>query len=136
LFKNSEEQFEELLAQLIVRSKNALEQNQFPVYGLLLIDDGKTDVVLGLIEDGNLSELINYVQQEMIDRTKTISILAACLAYPDFQNQCIVSYFENQESYQLRLDIPVLSENGLELDIGNMTSSDGSSIVFGDNDIA
>lgn len=135
MFENSEKQFEELLANLIVRSNKSLEQDQFPVFGLLLTDEGKIDVSIGIVEDGNLSDIINHVQQGMIEKKKTIPILAACLAYPDFQNQCVVSYLENYESYQLRCDIPVLSDNGLRLDVDNLTTHDGSTIVFGDNNI-
>lgn len=135
MFENSEKQFEELLANLIVRSNKSLEQDQFPVFGLLLTDEGKIDVSIGIVEDGNLSDIINHVQQGMIEKKKTIPILAACLAYPDFHNQCVVSYLENYESYQLRCDIPVLSDNGLRLDVDNLTTHDGSTIVFGDNNI-
>ena len=135
MFKNSEEQFKELLSQLVARSKKSLLENSFPVFGLLLTNEGKTDVILGIVEDGDLSEIINHVQQELIEKKKALSILAACLAYPDFKSQCVVAYLENHESYQLRCDIPVLNNDVLELDIENLTTGDGSTIVFGNNDV-
>ena len=136
MFSNSEEQFKELLNQLVARSKKSLLANSFPVFGLLLTEEGNTDVVLGVVEDGDLSEIINNVQQELIEKKNALSILAACLAYPDFNNQCVVAYLENHESYQLRCDIPVLNNDVLELDIENLTTKDGSTIVFGNNDVA
>ena len=135
MFKGSEEQFIELLNQLVARSKKSLEENSFPVFGLLLKEDGKTDLVLGLIEDGELSDIINHVQQEMIEIRKKMPLLAACLAYPDFQDQRVVAHLENHENYQLRCDVPVLNNNGLELDIDNVITGDGSTIVFGNNNV-
>jgi len=130
----SEEQFQDLIANLAPRVNRALsQQDTVPPIGLLLFDSGEVEVVLSVSEkENNLSEEINLLQQGLIDKAREKSAVAACFAYPDYANEQIVAYLENNENYCAKCNIPVVSNPSLQLDLEGIEIEDGMIFVFGE----
>ena len=130
----SEEQFQDLIANLAPRIDKALsQQNSVPPLGLLLLDSGDVEVVLSVSdEESNLSEQINLLQQGLIDKATEKSAVAACLAYPDYANEQIVAYLENTENYCAKCNIPVVANPSLHLDLERIEIEEGMIFVFGE----
>ncbi len=129
----SEEQFQDLIANLAPRVDKALsQQNSVPSIGLLLFGGGDVEVVLSVSEEGNdLSEEINRLQQGLVDKAKEKSAVAACLAYPDYANEQVIAYLENNEHYCAKCCIPVVANPSLRLDLEGIEIEDGMIFVFG-----
>lgn len=130
----SEEQFQDLIANLAPRLDKALsQQNAVPPLGLLLLDSGDVEVVLSVSDkESNLSEEINLLQQGLIDKAREKSAVAACLSYPDYANEQVVAYLENNENYCAKCSIPVVSNPSLHLDLEGIEIEDGMIFVFGE----
>ncbi len=130
----SEEQFQELIANLAPRLNNALsQQNTVPFMGLLLSAEGEIEVVLWLPEeDSDLSDELNKLQRTLIEKAKDNSSVAACMSYPDYANEVVVALLENNENYCAKCTIPVVSDATLQLDLGQMQVEDGVVFVFGE----
>ena len=131
----SEEQFQDLIANLAPRVDKALsQQNSVPSIGLLLFGGGDVEVVLSVSEEGNdLSEEINRLQQDLVDKAKEKSAVAACLAYPDYANEQVIAYLENNEHYCAKCCIPVVANPSLRLDLEGIEIEDGMIFVFGED---
>ena len=130
----SEEQFQDLIANLAPRVDKALsQQNSIPPIGLLLFGGGEVEVVLSVSEKENdLSEEINFLQQSLIEKAKEKSAVAACLAYPDYANEQVIAYLENNEHYCAKCSIPVVANPSLGLDLEGIEIEDGMTFVFGE----
>lgn len=130
----SEEQFQNLIANLVPRVDKALsQQNSVPPLGLLLFENGDVEVVLSAsVEGDNLSENINLLQQGLINKAKGKPAVAACLAHPDYVNEQVVAYLENNENFCAKCNIPVVSSPSLRLDLEGIEIRDGTIFVFGE----
>ena len=130
----SEEQFQDLIANLTPRVNKALsQQNTVTPLGLLLFDSGDVEVVLSVSDKENdLSEDLNLLQQGLIEKAREKSAVAACIAYPDYANEVVVAYLENNENYTAKCSIPVVSNPTLQLDLEGIEIEDGMVFVFGE----
>jgi len=130
----SEEQFQDLIANLAPRVDKALsQQNSVPPLGLLLLDGGDVEVVLAVSgEENNLSDEINLLQQGLIDKAREKLAVAACLAYPDYANEQVVAYLENIDNYCAKCSIPVAANPSLRLDLEGIEIEDGMIFIFGE----
>ena len=100
--------------------------------GLLLLPGSEIDVVIAVQnEEWSLSDELNYLQEELISKARKKNASAACLAYADYENSCVVVFLENSENYCTECRIPVASEPSLKLDTANMSIGDGTVFVFG-----
>ncbi len=129
----SEEQFQDLIANLAPRVNRALsKQNAVPPIGLLLFDSGDVEVILSVSDkENNLSEEIDLLQQCLIDKAKEKSPVATCLSYPDYANEVVIAYLENNQNYCAKCSIPVVSTPSLQLDLESIEVEDGTVFVFG-----
>ena len=129
---NSEDQFQTLAANLIVRVNHALkETNKMDAIGLLLFQDDTVQPFISIIE-GNVGEAINILQANLIPVVKEKRPVAGCLAYPNYTDEEVVAYLENNEHYIAKYRIPVLSNPELHLDMENIEIEDGEIILFGE----
>ena len=131
---NSEEQFQELIANLAPRINKALsQQNTVPLMGLLLSEEGDVEVLLWLPDDGSsLSDELNKFQGTLIEKAKELSSVAACMSYPDYASEAIVALLENNKNYCTKCTIPVVSDATPQLDLGQMEVEDGFVFIFGE----
>ena len=130
----SEEQFQDLIANLIPRVNKALSKgNTVPAIGLLLLDSGNVEVVLAVSEEEHeLSKEIGLLQQGLIDKAREKSAVASCLAYPDYANQKFVAYLENNDLYCSKCLIPVVADPSPRLNVEGTEIEDGMIGVFGE----
>ncbi len=133
---HSEEQFQNLIANLVPRVNNVLsQQDKVPPIALLLLGDGDVEVVLSVSdEENNLSEEVNDLQQCLIDKAREKAAVAACLCYPDYANNSVVAFLENDQGYCTKCSIPVVMGQTLQLDLEGIAIEDGMTFVFGQYD--
>lgn len=131
---SSEEQFKVLLANLAPRVDRALsQQSAVPPIGLILLDDGRVEVVLFVPdEEIDLSEHLNCLQRELIEKAREEQAVAACLSYPDYGSDTVVALLENDENYTLECSIPVVANPDLQLNLEGIEVGEGVVFVFGD----
>lgn len=128
---NSEEQFQELLAQLVGRANRMLAERSevFPM-GLLLMADGRMDVSVAAYESTEqIPDLLNAMQSSLSEKAAQIDAVASCIAYPDYGAEEIVAFLENRENYCSTAKLPVAG-NPLAVDLSGITVEDGDIHVF------
>jgi hypothetical protein len=129
---NSEEQFRELLAQVIGRADRMLSERSevFPM-GLLLMPDGKLDVSVAAYESvDQIPGLLNAMRSSLSAKAIENDALASCIAYPDYQKAQVVAFLENRENYCALALIPVVEQPPLHLDVDGIAIGDGRIYVF------
>ena len=131
---NSESQFNELLANLIARVNKMLsKQSEMVPIGLLLRDQSKIDVYLA--DHGNewtLGETVQHLQNGMVEKVRELPAIAGCIAYPDYENNEVIVYIENDEHYCAQYRIPVSNQPSLHLDVEEIQVDDGAIFLFGE----
>lgn len=130
----SEEQFLELLANLVVRANRMLEKSGkvLPI-GLLLRRKAEIDVYVASPEgEWSLDESLNFLQQSLISKIKEMPALAGCLAYQDAEREEIVVFMENYQNYNVKCKVPLSSSPAPQLNLEAMSIGDGKVFLFGD----
>ena len=128
---DSEDQFRELLAQLIARANRMLAEKSevFPM-GFLLMHDGRLEVSVGPYDSPDqIPSLLNAMQASLSARVSNGGVAASCIAYPDYSAEEIVAFLENHENYCAIARLP-MAANPLSVDIDSVRVEDGSVYVF------
>lgn len=60
--------------------------------------------------------------------------MAACLAYPDYENEEVIAYLENRDNFCSKARLPVASKPTLRIDVESIEIEDGIVFIFGTND--
>ena len=131
---DSESQFNALLANLVVRANKILEQrgDMLPL-GLLLKQQEEVDVFLSdANNEWSLAEAVQHLQNSMIDAVRRQPAVAACIAYPDYENEVVVAYLENDEHFCSKCLIPVSTSPSLRVDVERIEVEDGAIFIFGE----
>ena len=129
---DSQEQFKELLGQLVARVNKMLsEQDEmFPV-ALLLRSNGETDVSVAAYETlDQIPALLDAMQTSLSAKVQETGAVASCIAYPDYGSNKVVAFLENNDNYCAKVELPVFSNPSLHLDPLAVTVSDGEVYVF------
>ena len=132
----SPQQFETLLAHLVTRVQKAIKASpQIPALGLGLTPNEDVKLSIGVIDQGtDLSSTLMAIQTDLQKLAGSGEIEAACIAYPDYESEAVVAFLENSENYCIKYLIPVVErEDGLSLDLGNLSDEDGTIFVFGES---
>ena len=129
---SSEEQFQKLIAQLIVRANKMLsEQNYMLPIGLLITTENDVEVVLASLEiSDQIPELVNTVQSGVSDKVRIGGYKASCIAYPDYERGVIVALLENSDNYCAEVTISVNTEACPVLDPETTEVENGNVYVF------
>ena len=129
---SSEDQFRELLAQLIGRADRMLAERHeiFPM-GLLLRRDGTLDVSVAAYEEAEqIPGLLNAMQASLSEKAVAADAVAACIAFPDYDASELVAFLENRENYCAKARLPVLQQPAPHLDAERITIEEGAAHVF------
>jgi len=128
----SEEQFNELIAQLIVRSQKMLkDSNILSPYALLLTSNMKTELVMPLDISDDLGETLNLIQGILKEKVSEGSYVASVIAYVNYDFERVEAYLENSDNYCLKVNIPVsVTPNEIQLIPEDVVTEDGSIYVF------
>ena len=129
---DSQDQFQDLLSQLIVRADRMLsEQNEMFPIALLLLSDGRTDVSVAAYDSvEQIPSLLNAMQASLSAKAGELGAVASCIAYPDYGSDRVVAFLENNDNYCAKAELPVITEPRLHLDTSAITFSDGDIYVF------
>ena len=129
---NSEDQFQELIAQLVGRANRMLAERSdvFPM-GFLLASNGNLNVSVVAYESvAQIPELLSALQASMSEKARNGHAVASCIAYLDYDAGEIIAFLENNENYCATVRIPVVSSPTPATDLENITVEDGSIHVF------
>ncbi len=129
---DSQSQFQELLAHLVARADKILSSQSdiFPL-ALLLLDDGRVETSIAAYESvDQVPALLNAMQEAAATKALETSVVASCIAYPDYDSGLVIAFLENRDNYCSKIAIPVATEPTLHLDTASMTVADGDVYVF------
>jgi hypothetical protein len=130
----SPQQFPTLLAHLVARYQRALKNSgELPALGLGLTATEEVKLLLGIPSpETGLKETLAAIQDNLQGLAGHGEIEAACIAYPDYEDQTVVAYLENAEQYCIRYCIPVVQDaDARSLGIKDIREEDGSIFIFG-----
>lgn len=128
----SESQFQELVAQLVVRANKALlEKNYLLPMGLYQRSSGELGVVTA-VEDfsENILDHVNFLQEDLSAKVRKEQVLATCVAYPDYEKGVVVALLENVQNYCAKVTIPVLTDDKPQLDMDGIEIEDSNIYIF------
>ena len=131
---SSENQFQELAAQIVSRTNKVLadDKDLLPL-GLSLHKNGSVEVHIPTAEEPkNFSELLNLLQKGLSSKVKEGGIVATSISYPDFENKVVIAFVENSENFCAKLVIPVNTESTPYLVAEEIQIEDGMIYVFPD----
>ena len=128
----SDDQFEELMAQLTVRvNKMLTEDNCINPIGLMINKNKEIEISLAVSEEiDDIAEAINILQADLTSKAESGKLLATCIAYPDYENNVVIALLENNENYCAEVKIPVNIENQPILEPENVEIEDGNVYIF------
>ena len=129
---DSEQQFQELLAHLVVRVNNMLSA-QGPVMplGLLLRAGGKVDVSFGVADNArDVAGMTKAIREALVGVVAGGGVHASCIAFPHENGEAVIALLENHENYCATVSIPLLVRPVRKLDTDNMQIDDGYVHVF------
>ena len=129
---DSQEQFRELLGQLIIRVDRMLaDRSEVLPLALLLLPNGRTDVSVATYDSiDQLPGLLNAMQRSLATKAIEAGAVASCIAYPDHGSNKVVAFLENSDNYCNRAELPIINEPRPHLDSSATTFSDGDIYVF------
>jgi hypothetical protein len=129
---DSEIQFNELLAQVLVRTQKMLkESKQVIPYGILLDANSNIEIILQIDIADNLNEILNFIQEQMKIKLFDRQFLASAIVFANYEDMKVEAYLENNENYCLKVNIPVSStDKGIELVAEKIETEDGAIFVF------
>lgn len=128
-----DEQMHEMLTYLVTQVSNALERaDSLPPMALSLDPAGTVATIVGASgEREALKETLQAMKKTLAAQAEDGAIVACCLSYADFGDQCIVAFVENDQNECTEVRIPVLNDGkALSLDLDNITIADGGVFVF------
>jgi len=129
---NSEFHFNELLAQILVRTDKMLAESSNVIpYGLLLTDNGKIEIIIAVDISDKLSECLEFIQNTLKKNLEEKQYVAAAVVFADYDNMEIISLLENNENYCLKVLFPVMNiEDQLKIDTTKIKTEEGSVYIF------
>lgn len=132
MLETSEEQFQELLAHLIVRVNKVLSgQHEMPLLGLLLESNGAVDVTLGAADSpSELRQVLSAMQASLQKKIGAGNVLAGCVAFTQPGTEEVTGLLENHENFCVTVKIPIIHEPTAKLDTERMQIEDGSVYLF------
>lgn len=128
-----ESQFQNMLTHLITLTSQALEgAEELPPMALTINQEAEVNSIIGASGDREeLRTILKAIQKTLAAQAEQGEIVACCMSYPDFADQCIVAFMENQHNECTEIRIPVtVTGKSLALDLENLSVADGSVFVF------
>ena len=129
---NSEEQFLELLSQIVVRANKMLNESRSVIpFGLTLTGINKLEVILAVGFEESVADYLNVLQEQLKVKAKNPEVVATALVYANPENSHIEAFLENNENYCLKAIIPVKStEQKCVLVSSEIETENGEIYVF------
>ncbi len=127
----SESQFGELLAHLLVRVNRMLAAGQRMPLALVLRNDGSVAVSAGIVNTPEeLEEVLAAMQDSLRAQVADPAIVATCVAYPDHDNQTYIAWLENRENYCLKVTHPIIAGPAPAMGTDGIEADDGDVFIF------
>jgi hypothetical protein len=128
----SEDQFQELLANVYARYKRSLLQGaQPPPMGLLLRGDGSIEVsIIAADSDAETERCLSAMREALALKAQNENIVAASMSHVDTAASRVVVHFENNENYCARVLVPLSVGSPQEMDMAALEVQDGSVELF------
>ncbi len=126
-------QFHEMLTHLVTHMSGALAGGEsLPPMALTLDDEGQVATIAGASDERDaLRDTLKAMKKTLSAQAELGQIVACCMSYADFADQCIVAFMENAANDCTEIRLPVVRQGqSLSLDLENLSVADGSVFVF------
>lgn len=128
---NSEDHFQGLVSYLIVSINRMLKTDNVIVpIGLVVNTDESIEVVKANIDSQQIIDKVEFIQSELRNKANEFEIVTSCIAYPDYENNQITAFLENNKNYCVKVLIPVVNRSGLKLNPEKITTETGAIYIF------
>lgn len=128
---NSDDHFQGLVSYLIASINEMLKTgNIFIPIGLVVNSDKSIEMVKAEIDTVKTLEHVELIQQKLKDKANVFEMISSCVAYPDYENNQIVAFLENNKNYCVKVLIPVINRGGLKLNPEKITTQKGAVYIF------
>ncbi len=129
---NSEEQFLELLSQIVIRTNKMLNESRSVIpFGLTLTDINKLEIILAVGFEESVSDYLNVLQEQLKVKANNPEVVATAIVYANPEISYIEAFLENNENYCLKAIIPVKStEQECVLVSSEIETENGEIYVF------
>jgi hypothetical protein len=127
----SKDHFQGLVTYLIACINQMLKvENLIIPIGLVVNSDKSIKVVKANVDSGDIVDHVNVIQHELKNQAANFDILSSCVAYPDYENNQIIAFLENNKHYCVKVRIPVVNRGGLRLDPEKLITETGAVYIF------
>ena len=129
---NSEDQFNSLMAELMVRLNRSLSMGADPPPVALALDaNGKSRLFVGVADSQEqLIAIMDEFREALSKLAKHKEIVASCVAHFQKHENCVLAELENDDNYCAQISIPVLASPTRRLGIEEMEVQDGYIKIF------
>ena len=128
---NSEDHFHGLVSYLMASINEMLKTgNVIGPIGLMVNSDKNIEVVRAAVETEKTLESVTLIQKKLKSKASRFEIITSCIAYPDYENNQIIAFLENNENYCVKVLVPVINRGGLKLNAEKIKIVAGAVYVF------
>lgn len=129
---NSEEQFLELLSQIVVKTNKMLNESRSVIpFGLTLTGINQLETILAVGFEESVPDYLNALKEQLKIKANNPEVVATAIVYANPENSSIEAFLENNENYCLKAIIPVKStEQECVLVSSEIETEDGEIYVF------
>lgn len=129
---NSEDQFNSLLAELMLRTNRALSMGEDPPpMALAMNAAGKSQLFVGVADsEEQLATILVQFTNALSSLAQKEEIVASCVAHFRKDEGCVIVELENNENDCAHVVIPVLPSPARQLVMQEMVVGDGSVKIF------
>lgn len=128
---NSEDHFHGLVSYLIISINEMLKTDNVIIpIGLMVNSDKNIEVVKATIDTEKILEHIALIQKKLKSKASSFEIITSCIAYPDYENNQIIAFLENNENYCVKVLMPVINRGGLKINAEKIKIMAGAVYIF------
>ena len=129
---NSEKQFNDILAQILVRvNKSLRETKNVSPFGMTLSRDDTIEILVVVDVGDSISEHVDFIQDKLKEKVRSSDVIATAVIYVNYNDSTIDVYLENHENYCLKAVLPVRESNNIYSVLPqDISTEDGGVFIF------
>ncbi len=128
---DSADHFQGLVSYVITSINKMLTTGNIVTPIALVVNrDGSIEVVKANATSEKIVDHVGLLQAQLRKKAEQFEIMTSCVAYPDYANNQIIAFLENDDNYCVKLLMPVVNRNGLKLKADKITTEQGAVYIF------
>ena len=125
---NSEDQFQELMANAIARSNAMLRDRDMVVpFALMLSADGSIGIAIAAVDEPESA--VAVLTEGLRQKAEEGNMVACCICFPQ-ESSTLTVMLENNENYCADILLPVVGGVPRQIDLESISADDGAIRVF------